>query len=191
MRLPAAGEGGRHPCLFGLAPCGVYQAIRLTSNPVRSYRTFSPLPSVRLRSRLAVRSLLHWPSRGLEPSVPDVIRHTALRSSDFPPPPNGLYRKTWAEGGSDHPAACMFSVSQWGREMDRVFSPLIRGVFAPGAMPQAGIGRAVGPKDTCPGELYIRRALHGSSSGVGNDPRRQTVSLRERVRLDFAGLLGS
>ena len=37
---------------------------------------------------LAVHSLLHWPSRGLEPSVPDVIRHTALRSSDFPPPPD-------------------------------------------------------------------------------------------------------
>jgi hypothetical protein len=28
----------------------------------------------------------------LKPSVPDVIRHTALRSSDFPPPPDGLRR---------------------------------------------------------------------------------------------------
>ena len=33
------------PCLFGLAPCGVYPAVRLTPNAVRSYRTFSPLPS--------------------------------------------------------------------------------------------------------------------------------------------------
>jgi hypothetical protein len=33
----------------------------------------------------AVCSLWHWPSAGLEPDVPDVIRHTALRSSDFPP----------------------------------------------------------------------------------------------------------
>jgi hypothetical protein len=34
----------------------------------------------------AVSSLWHWPSTGLEARVPDVIRHTALRSSDFPPP---------------------------------------------------------------------------------------------------------
>src|SRR5258708_38958024 len=29
--------------------------------------------------------LWHFPSNRLEPAVPDVIRHTALRSSDFPP----------------------------------------------------------------------------------------------------------
>ena len=33
----------------------------------------------------AVYFLWHFPSTGLEPSLPDVIRHTALRSSDFPP----------------------------------------------------------------------------------------------------------
>jgi hypothetical protein len=33
----------------------------------------------------AVCSLWHLPSDGLEPGLPDVIRHTALRSSDFPP----------------------------------------------------------------------------------------------------------
>jgi hypothetical protein len=32
------------PSLFGLAPCGVYPARRLTAPAVRSYRTFSPLP---------------------------------------------------------------------------------------------------------------------------------------------------
>ena len=32
----------------------------------------------------AVCFLWHWPSAGLEPGVPDVIRHTALQSSDFP-----------------------------------------------------------------------------------------------------------
>jgi len=36
---------------------------------------------------------LHLPSRGLETSVPDVIRHTALRSSDFPPPLDALRRE--------------------------------------------------------------------------------------------------
>ncbi len=33
----------------------------------------------------AVCFLWHFPSSGFEPAVPDVIRHTALRSSDFPP----------------------------------------------------------------------------------------------------------
>ncbi len=35
---------------------------------------------------VAVCSLWHWPSTGLDARVPDVIRHTALRSSDFPLP---------------------------------------------------------------------------------------------------------
>ena len=101
------------PSLFGLAPCGVYPAPALTSRAVRSYRTISPLPR-RWSSRNgepsrqagptrvlrfqggprpgsrgvaeAVSFLWHWPSMGLEAHVPDVIRHTALRSSDFPPP---------------------------------------------------------------------------------------------------------
>ena len=34
----------------------------------------------------AVCFLLHWPSSSVETGIPDVIRHTALRSSDFPPP---------------------------------------------------------------------------------------------------------
>src|SRR5690242_14188982 len=34
----------------------------------------------------AVCFLWHWPSRGLYAAIPDVIRHTALRSSDFPLP---------------------------------------------------------------------------------------------------------
>jgi hypothetical protein len=43
---------------------------------------FHPYPGVAAR---AVFSLWHFPSDGLEPGLPDVIRHTALRSSDFPP----------------------------------------------------------------------------------------------------------
>jgi len=31
--------------LFGLAPCGVLPATRVTTGAVRSYRTFSPLPA--------------------------------------------------------------------------------------------------------------------------------------------------
>src|SRR6266700_3022603 len=95
------------PSLFGLAPCGVYPASGLTDGAVRSYRTISPLPRReswrrgepfrRLRMPFpvandkegvaeAVSFLWHWPSTGLDARVPDVIRHTALRSSDFPPP---------------------------------------------------------------------------------------------------------
>jgi hypothetical protein len=33
-----------NPSLFGLAPCGVCPARRITATAVRSYRTFSPLP---------------------------------------------------------------------------------------------------------------------------------------------------
>ena len=78
--LREAKGGKRHPPLFGLAQCGVCHAPLIAERAVRSYRTFSPLP---LR---AVCSLWHFPSTGLDASIPDVIRHTALRSSDFPPP---------------------------------------------------------------------------------------------------------
>jgi hypothetical protein len=104
-------SGLMHPPLFGLAPCGVYPAPGVTAGAVRSYRTISPLPrrwSFRNGGRTrqagptrvlrfqggppkrgvaeAVSFLWHWPSMGFEAHVPDVIRHTALRSSDFPPP---------------------------------------------------------------------------------------------------------
>jgi hypothetical protein len=36
----------------------------------------------------AVCFLWHFPSDGLEPALPDVIRHTALWSSDFPLAPS-------------------------------------------------------------------------------------------------------
>jgi hypothetical protein len=43
---------------------------------------FHPYPDVAAK---AVYFLWHFPSAGLETSFPDVIRHTALWSSDFPP----------------------------------------------------------------------------------------------------------
>src|ERR1700678_2407925 len=50
-RLTASGRYGARrgsfsalSSLFGLAPCGVYPACRVTVTAVRSYRTFSPLP---------------------------------------------------------------------------------------------------------------------------------------------------
>jgi hypothetical protein len=63
-----------HP-LFGLAPSGVYHATPVSGGPVRSYRTFSPLP-VPPKGPSAVRFLRHFPSpvetdaRGLPGTLP-------------------------------------------------------------------------------------------------------------------------
>jgi len=112
------------PSLFGLAPCGVYPAPGFTAGAVRSYRTISPLPRHRGSKLLqgcprpdpkkrggvaeAVSFLWHWPSADFEVRVPDVIRHTALRSSDFPPP-----KRAEAHSGSDRPVLLPeFSLAQ-------------------------------------------------------------------------------
>jgi hypothetical protein len=63
------------------------------------------------RITAAVCSLWHWPSTGLEARVPDVIRHTALRSSDFPPPEPRLLKAPAATARS----SCQLLVY---REMD-------------------------------------------------------------------------
>ena len=120
------------PSLFGLAPCGVYPATAITGCAVRSYRTISPLP---LRGAAlwtspsgvpgcppkggvaeAVCFLWHWPSTGLNARVPDVIRHTALRSSDFPLPAILACAKV---SGSDRPVLLPVS------SLPRVMKPWI------------------------------------------------------------------
>jgi hypothetical protein len=87
------GNDGGAPSLFGLAPCGACPARCITAAAVRSCRTFSPLP--RRSSQTSIRKseqnsgavyfLWRSPSTGLKTGFPDVIRHTALWSSDFPP----------------------------------------------------------------------------------------------------------
>src|SRR5688572_1480688 len=53
--------------IFGLAPTGVCRAVRVATNAVGSYPTFSPLPP----REVAVCSLWHCPSRRqLSPPVP-------------------------------------------------------------------------------------------------------------------------
>ncbi len=54
------------PSLFGLAPGGVFHAFFVTKKPVRSYRTFSPLP--RSGGLFSVALSLRFPS-------PEVIWH--------------------------------------------------------------------------------------------------------------------
>ncbi len=105
----------RFPPYLVLLRVGFTLASAVTVGAVRSYRTISPLPrrwSFRNGERRrqagptrvlrlqggpwpegqgvaeAVSFLWHWPSMGFQAHVPDVIRHTALRSSDFPPPVN-------------------------------------------------------------------------------------------------------
>jgi hypothetical protein len=63
---------------FTLPPPLLPERCALTA-PFHPYRWSLAAPA-------AVCFLWHWPSTGLEARVPDVIRHTALRSSDFPPP---------------------------------------------------------------------------------------------------------
>ena len=56
--------------LFGLAPGGVFHAFFVTKKPVRSYRTFSPLP--RSGGLFSVALSLRSPS-------PEVIWHRILK----------------------------------------------------------------------------------------------------------------
>ncbi len=103
-------RNGETPCLFGLAPCGVYHAATVTSRAVGSYPAVSPLPqtacmgcslALAAQQSEAVCFLLHWPSSDLRPLSRTLSGTLPLRSSDFPPP-----SRRQAAGGSDHPAAC-------------------------------------------------------------------------------------
>ena len=123
--LPDVATG--NPFLFGLAPCGVCPATGITARAVRSYRTFSPLP----RQAGAVCFLWHFPSNGLEGTppretrvgdpagsiLPDVIRHTALRSSDFPLSFCAARDKSRrSQKDSDHPVRRQLSlIIRWPR----------------------------------------------------------------------------
>ena len=62
--------------LFGLASDGVYMAFSVTRETVVSYTAFPPLPEKTWRYLSVALSL--------ESPPPDVIRHPALRSPDFP-----------------------------------------------------------------------------------------------------------
>jgi hypothetical protein len=53
----------------------------------------------------AVSFLWHWPSASFKAHIPDVIRHTALRSSDFPPPANPSSRSTRRQRPPGPPAS--------------------------------------------------------------------------------------
>ena len=79
---PAGGDAGAPP-LFGLAPGGVYRAVPVTGDAVRSYRTLSPLPAGRLRPRRAVCFLWHCPWGRPRRVLPGTV---SPWSPDFPLP---------------------------------------------------------------------------------------------------------
>jgi len=85
-----------HYCLRGaLLP----HLFTLTGLAVQANALRASLPAPK-RERPAVCFLWHWPSTGLDARVPDVIRHTALWSSDFPLPKTPACAET---SGSDRP----------------------------------------------------------------------------------------
>ena len=69
------------PSLFGLAPGGVFHAFFVTKKPVRSYRTFSPLPwsgglfSVALSLRLPSPDVI-WHRVLIEPGLSSLVDST-------------------------------------------------------------------------------------------------------------------
>src|SRR5688572_2184560 len=78
-------ERAAPPPLFGLAPRGVYPAVRIAPDAVRSYRTFSPLP-VRNRSfELCETGGIFSVALSVARRPPAVSRHAALWRPDFPP----------------------------------------------------------------------------------------------------------
>jgi len=97
---------------FTLPPSLLPERCALTA-PFHPYRTGRPgnRPSGQLpvpkHEHPAVCFLWHWPSTGLDARVPDVIRHTALWSSDFPLPATPVRR-----GGQGFPAATARSSCQ-------------------------------------------------------------------------------
>ena len=102
IRFLPPGEERQDPCLFGLAPCGVYPAASITGRAVRSYRTFSPLPLSFARLGRYVLCCtcrpdgLNHPSRTLSGTLPCGVRTFLPRSTPRGP------------SGSDHPAVCSF-----------------------------------------------------------------------------------
>jgi hypothetical protein len=78
------------PCLRLYSRSGALLPHLFTLTPARTGSPGEPFESFRetlFRGVAeAVSFLWHWPSVSLEAHIPDVIRHTTLRSSDFPPP---------------------------------------------------------------------------------------------------------
>jgi hypothetical protein len=91
-------SGALLPHLFTLTPAGL--TVQANLGP---FRWPCPVANDAVGVAEAVSSLWHWPSLSLEAQIPDVIRHTALRSSDFPP-----LISPHSETSSDRPAPLLY-----------------------------------------------------------------------------------
>ena len=80
-RIRSLGLAGEFPPYLVLLRVGFALPAALLARRCALTAPFHPYPGVAAE---AVCFLWHFPSIRLEPDVPDVIRHTALRSSDFP-----------------------------------------------------------------------------------------------------------
>ena len=69
-------SAGLHAPLFGLAPGGVYPAAAVATSAVRSYRTISPLPPVRMTGS-AVSFLWHFPWTCAPQALPGTLPYGA------------------------------------------------------------------------------------------------------------------
>jgi hypothetical protein len=116
------------PLLFGLAPGGVYRAVSVAGNAVRSYRTVSPLPASLPRKRDEKLAVCFSVALSLGSPPPDVIRH---RSSVEPglssPPP---FR--------DYGGAAVQSTDSDGMGTKR---PAVKSAVRPGRLPPGRHGR--------------------------------------------------
>ena len=90
-------ENAPLPSLLGLAPGGVYRAVTVAGDAVRSYRTLSPLPGSGSRHCRAVCFLWHFPWGRPRRALPGTVFSW---SPDFPPPgwfpvPEGGHPTVW------------------------------------------------------------------------------------------------
>ena len=101
-------SGALLPHLFTLTPARTGRP----GEPVGSFRVVLNRREDERGVAEAVCFLWHWPSMSLYAHVPDVIRHTALRSSDFPPPSNHACARPPAATAR---SSCQFQVysSSW------------------------------------------------------------------------------
>ena len=107
--LPGSSAGRAIGTLFGLAPGGVYPAIAVTSNAVRSYRTISalPVPSSEEEAIGGIFSAALAVTTSSPMWRPGVTWHPALWSPDFPPVAYATSDCLAGPGGSLAPRAQM------------------------------------------------------------------------------------
>ena len=96
--LPESGADHANGVLFGLAPGGVYPAVPVTTNAVRSYRTISPLPLNKCSpAEQAGYFLWHCPSTRAAQALPGTPSYGARTFLSLAPSTNaddGYSRET-------------------------------------------------------------------------------------------------